>query len=170
MIDETALRAVSPRELASTRAIAHQTVQLLTCVARNNLPTAADDSHSNLEWDADQFAFLTQPISNDDAKIRIGATFAPLSVFVSKDGEVAHELELDSKSVGEAAAWIDDHLEGLRLKPSSDIELPYDLPDDVAAVSVFDVKRQEAGLATLAEWFAFANQIVNAGYYRLRDQ
>ncbi len=56
--------------------------------------------------------------------------------------------------------WFDDQLSKYGLQPASDIDLPYELPTDVAAVEKFDSDRLRAELGTLSAWFNLASLVL----------
>ncbi|MGI9480253.1 MAG: hypothetical protein ACR2PI_26370 [Hyphomicrobiaceae bacterium] len=169
MIDQDVLRAVPPRALAAARAIAHLAVQLLTRAARANLPAAADDSHSNLGWDPELSGFLSQPLLADGTKIHIGATLDPLRLIIVEENQLTAELGLDGRSENDASTWLDAHLGTLRLNPATGATLPYDLPADVASISVFDVKGQQPALAALSGWYGIAHEALTSFAARIAN-
>ncbi len=77
---ETILLAHDPASLRNRRLIAHKAVQLLSKAARANLDPLADDSHSNMGWDAGGKRFLSQPIDRNGARWFVGVSLAPLAL------------------------------------------------------------------------------------------
>ena len=158
---ETELGRVSPDALAPARTTAHRAVQLATMAARANLTAAPDDSHSNLGWDTRLRRFFSQPISDEDGDWFVSVSLAPLEVSLFRDGETIELKTLDDVSVSNAVDWLDTQLAKAGLKPASGVELPYALPDDVEAVTVFAPGPESAGLEVLASWFDLANALLS---------
>lgn len=148
MTNEQILRSVTPTDLAPARAIAHRAAQHLTKAARANLPAQPDDSQSNLGWDSERQAFLSQPIEGKS----VGLTFAPLCLFMLDGNQETSSLPLDGKTDLEAGLWLDERLAEMSLNKASDVTLPYELPADVAAVENYQNVTDDKGLAALAAW------------------
>lgn len=149
MDNENSLRSVAPADLAPARAIAHRAAQHLTKAARANLAAQPDDSQSNLGWDSGRRAFLSQPV---DGKY-VGMSFAPLTLFILDGNQEVRSLPLEGKSDALAGHWLDERLAELSLNKASDITLPYELPEDVAAVERYHNVTDDKGLSALAAWF-----------------
>lgn len=153
MTNETLLRSVAPADMAPARAIAHCAAQHLTKAARANLTAQPDDSHSNLGWDSDRRAFLSQPIEGKS----VGLSFAPLRLFMLDGNQETSSLLLDGKTDLETGHWLDERLAEMSLNKASDIALPYELPAGVAAVERYPNVIDDEGLSALAAWFDAAS-------------
>ena len=99
MNPESNLRAVAPTSLEQARGLMHQAVQLVSKAARANLEAKADDSHSNLGWDAASQRFLSQPIPRDDRTYVVGLAPATLTLCLVADGELVAEMALDGNTL-----------------------------------------------------------------------
>lgn len=142
-------------QLAEARAIAHRASQHLTQAARANLEAKPDDSHSNLGWDAEKKAFLSQPI---DDKF-IGLSLAPLTLFIANEETILETLALDGVTADKASKWLDDKLTALGLSIASTTEIPYELPADANAIHAYN---DSDSLAMLSAWFDTAAQSLEA--------
>lgn len=149
---EIQLRSAAPASLASARAMAHRAAQHLTRIARANLPAAADDSHSNIGWDRDLGAFKSHAMDGNF----VGLSLASLTLFVTdKDGGNV-TLPLQGCSDEDAAAWLDGEVVKAGLKGAAGLALPYELPEDAAQITTYQVDAQT--LKALTAWFDLASQ------------
>lgn len=158
MTANTLLKDVDSEQLAPARAIAHKAAQHLTKAARANLEAKPDDSHSNIGWDSAQGAFLTHPIDG----WFVGLSLSPLRIFLSEGNQIREDLHLNGVSDAEVARWLDVRLTSQGLSAGSVIELPYELPADVAVVDNYQETEHKQALLALAGWYdAAANTLEN---------
>ena len=153
MVSEALLRDVSTGQLSHARSLAHRATQHLTQAARANLEARSDDSHSNLGWDAAQGAFLTQSI---DGRF-VGLSLAPLQIFVIDEKQMREDIYLNGISTKEVDKWLDTRLTALGLNAASTVDLPYELPADVAAVEIYSESDHALALQALAAWYEQAS-------------
>ncbi|MDJ0629123.1 MAG: hypothetical protein QNJ44_12770 [Rhodobacter sp.] len=151
-------RLGDPVRLSQARAIAHAAVQPLTRAARANLPAAADDSHSNLEWSVDHQMFLSHPLGPGDTPNQAGLSLAPLRLVLLRDGEPLDELTLAGQRLARVTDWLDNRLREIGLDPGAAVDLPYALPEDAAAIDRFG--DDDPGLPALAAWFSLAATVL----------
>jgi hypothetical protein len=126
--------------------MAHAAGQLLYRAAVANAAPRPGDEHSNLGWDPDTGGFLTHPLGPEG--ISVGLGLAPLVLRVADSSR-----SLDGMSTAEALGWLDAQLGEHGLAPASGVEVTYDLPDEVLAVSRYE---DVTGLDGLAAWFDLA--------------
>ena len=156
MSNEPILRTTQPTELSSARAVAHAAAQLLTKAARANLTASPDDSHSNLGWDGEAQGFVSQPLPGANGEVYVGLSLVPFELSLIDSATGASAYPLTGHTLAEAAAWLDDALNSVALKPAADVTLPYDLPGDVAAISKIPDTLPD-GLRSIAAWFELAD-------------
>jgi len=157
MTSENLLKTVPTEQLSPARVLAHRAAQHLTKAARANLEAQPDDSHSSLIWDMKNNAFLTQYLG----RWQVGLSLSPFQIFISEQGNILHCLSLDGTDDLAVAKWLDNQLGAIGLKEGSAIALPYQLPDDVAAVNSYDHDNQKLGLQALAAWYGKASEVLN---------
>ncbi len=148
------LFAIAPKELNMARLMAHRAAQHLTKAARANLPAQNDDSHSNLGWGNARKSFVSHSMKGG----YVGLSFSPFSLFVLDQNGSKSDLPLDGVSDKDADLWLDDQLISMGLNKASHIELPYELPKEAVAKSVYREGEFEEHLGALAAWFDVANQ------------
>ncbi len=153
---EAGIRACPPTELSDARAIAHKAVQLVTAAARANLEPAADDSHSNLGWDAAGDRFLSQPLAGQDGDLFVGLALSPLRLDLISNGQSHSMYEMHGQAMSDAYKWLDSQLSDRGLKPASGAHIPYALPPEAAAVSAVATDQVADQMACLAAWFDLA--------------
>jgi len=149
------ISTTAPAELGGARAAAHAAAQFLTKAARANLDAASDDSHSNIGWDGGSQRFLSQPLPGANGDVFITLSLDPFELALVDSATGTTGYPLADRSQSEVSAWLDDALGSVALAPCANVELPYALPPEVAAVSGFS---DASGLATLAAWFDLTSQ------------
>lgn len=154
MAQDQGIGATPPKKLGNASAIAHAAAQFLTKAARANLEAAADDSHSNLGWDSDSQRFLSQALPGANGDVFIALSLDPFELALVDSATGTTCFSLAGRSQAETTAWLDDALGSVALTPCGKVELPYELPSAVVAVSEFS---DAPGLASLAAWFDLAN-------------
>jgi hypothetical protein len=158
LISTADLTGASPQQMTGARANAHRAVQLLAKAASANLDLRPDDSQSNLGWDPVGKQFLSQPVE--------GSYFArlilsPLTVGFGQGTGDTPTLDLDNVAPADAEAWLDRQLHQAGLKPASTVDLPYELPLDVAGINNFTASENVPGLAALSNWFDLAHETIS---------
>lgn len=159
MTEESILRRIPPTDLVDGRALAHRAVQHLSRAARANIAAAPDDSHTSVAWAQGQGCFLSHPMGEKGA-LRVGLSLAPLALTVLQDGAVVAEIALANITDADAGAWLDEELGARSLKPSTPIDLPYDLPTEVAAVDAYAEGGEAVALTALGAWFSLAERLL----------
>ncbi|MEP0189895.1 MAG: hypothetical protein ABJP70_00515 [Erythrobacter sp.] len=140
---------IDPLALSGARSLAHRAAQHLTALARANLPAQPDDSHSNLGWDANRGALVTHEMSGK----QMGLVLEKMVLFFKDSSGPSTELELNGQTDSQASHWTDETAKALGLKPASDATIPYDFPEDVAAIDSYQLDGMDQHFAALAEWF-----------------
>ena len=150
----TNLGTVDRSALAQARAQAHSAVQWASKLGRANLPASADDSQSNLGWDAGLQALLGQPLTEARPAIHFGVQLQELQLIVVTD-QGTDTLSLAGMSESDVGSWLDDKARALGLRPTSEAEMPYALDplDRYASVPA-------PALAELTEWFDLAAELL----------
>jgi hypothetical protein len=164
------LGRVPPQGLVNARILVHHAVQWPARAARANLRTAADDSHSSLEWDAPLAALVTQSIKTPAGEVRIGLRVGGLALIIVRNGAILDVLQLNGKPDQVAGIWIDAKLQALGLRPASGIKLPYGMPDHAVTKGArYDLYMQERELGELARWFGGGSAVLEDVKARLAE-
>lgn len=169
MNDENSLRRVSPERLSRARDLTHKAAQLVTKAARANLAPLPDDSHSNLTWDRDRGAFLSQPIVGGDGPYFVGLAVSGLELIVVRDGREIAARKLAGDTDNDATDWLDAQLAAAGLAPIASTSLPYDLPSSVERISAYELDGGADDLAVLASWYRLADELLSAFAERNQD-
>jgi hypothetical protein len=148
------LRGTDPAALVAARTLAHRAAQWPARAARANLPPAADDSHTALEWDAERAALVSRPLNEG---LRVGLRVAAHELVLVR-GAKAESLALAGTPDGEAGRWLDERLAREGLKPTSGAKLPYEVPAALLPRPLEEAPR----LAALAGWFAAAAELLES--------
>ncbi len=146
------LSQVAPSDLVHARAITHRAVQHLTGLARANIEAKPDDSHSNLGWDSAIGGLRTHAMGD----VVMALKFSPLTLMILKNDTAVEEFPLQSKTVAQAVEWTDQVAVSMGLSAASTATIPYDLPDDVAAISRYETEIGAEQITALSEWFRLA--------------
>ena len=155
MSQDQDIATTPPKELGDATAMAHAAAQFLTKAGRANLTAAPDDSHSNLGWDSGSQRFLSHPLPGANGDVFITLSLDPFELALVDSATGTTNYSLAGHSLAETTTWLDDALGSVALTPCGNVELPYALPPEVAAVAEFS---DTIGLATLAAWFGLANK------------
>lgn len=154
---ENIIRQIAPQNFAGARALAHCAIQLPSMAARANLPPAPGDAHSNLTWDDQLNGFWSNAMTSEGTEYRVGIALFPLRMCVVTEDKIVSELPLADLTRKHAHAWLDAQLELLGLNPASSAHVPYNLPEDVAAIETFSTLSETQPLQALAAWFKLTN-------------
>ncbi|MGI9384881.1 MAG: hypothetical protein ACR2PO_17145 [Methyloligellaceae bacterium] len=154
--------SIDPRELGKGRHQAHNAVQWLARMARSYVEPADDDSHTALDWAADDGALVTKEIAPD---IVLEFRLPELTMQFKEGGKrVSHKFDMDDRSPAEAEAWLLVELlhRGVdREKLSKD--LPYSLPGMMVGDAVhYDRLETEELLRELTQWYANGASAIEA--------
>lgn len=150
MTANSLLKPLGNGQVERARAMTHRAAQHLTALARANLEAAPDDSHSSLIW-ADG-ALRSRPMGDIQASL----VLADLVLTFERGGQEIARFALEDSTPSEADAWLDEQAVAHNLQPGSSVEIPYELPSDVAAVQTYSARDCLDGLASLATWYAVA--------------
>jgi hypothetical protein len=153
MTSDTQLRQVTAAQLAPARAMTHKAAQHLTRASRANLEPKPDDSHSNIGWDRKKTAFTTHSMEG----FFVGLSLSPLRIYLSEGGEMIADLYLNGVSDTDVGHWLDTSLTAKGLSAGSVIDLPYELPEEAAAVDAYNEAGHEEALKTLSAWYDAAS-------------
>lgn len=151
------LSFADPTTLGLARALVHRAVQFPTLAARANLDPVADDSHSNLGWDNDRQAFVSQPLRGRSGACAVIVSLSPLSLIIEDGDGGLDQFSLHGSSTHDTHAWFEGALSRSGLTSASTVVLPYELPTDVAAVDRFNTDGLTEQLNALAGWYSLAN-------------
>lgn len=158
MISESAIRHCPPASLAGARVNCHRAVQLLSCAARANRAVREDDSHASLVWDARHKQFLTLPLAGSSGDFHVALTLTSeddsgLRLAVLEERVPQASMLLGGYSYFAALEWLDGQLSQRGLQACAQIELPYELPTQVAGVETFASTVTDDTWMALAGWF-----------------
>jgi hypothetical protein len=143
-----------PAALVEVRSLAHHAAQWATKAARANLSAVSDDSHSAFVWDTLHAALVSQVLPAKGGGVRVGIRIARLELIVTSGNNVLDAYQFDGKTDAAAGAWIDSKLHALGLKPASDANLPYALPDHPADGRPHELGMLGREFGELSRWFA----------------
>lgn len=150
------LRRHPANALNGARDMAHKAAQLVTKAARANLTAEHDDSHSNLGWESELGAFVSQPLPGNSGDLFVGLNISRLTLMIVNDGQAGPNLELAGVSDVDAGEWLDGQLAQSGLRAASRVPLPYELPASAAGIKVYVTDGLGDALAALSAWFSFA--------------
>jgi hypothetical protein len=156
------LGAVAPTALVDARLQAHHAVQWVTRLARANLPSQPDDSHTNLGWSRRRRALESHRLAGrDGTSVIAGLRLDRMRLFVANETTLLAECALDGRSDAAAGAWIDRMADARGLRPASGVPLPYALPHHpIADGAAYSWTIAPANFAELARWFDAAADIL----------
>jgi len=161
MINESSIRHCAPAALLGARADCHRATQMLSLAARANRTARDDDSHASLVWDARHSQFLTLPLSGAAGDYHVALTLSGrsddgMSLALLQEREVQSQISLSNLPFQAATDWLDEQLVTHGLQACKLVQLPYELPAEVAAVETFN-----SGIST-DTWMAFAGWFSSA--------
>lgn len=154
-----AVPRLAPGQLTDARLQAHWAVQLVQAVAEDLVPAREDHSHLSLTWLAPLEVLAG---SFTPGGLRVGVRVRDLCLAVlDADDRLEWSLDLDGRTLSEAAAWLREVL-------ASEGEVPGELRpgrDDLPSHPVGSgepFRRDEPGrLATLSTWYANAARLLS---------
>lgn len=161
MINESSIRHCPPARLSGARADCHRATQLLSLAARANRTAREDDSHASLVWDAKHNQFLTLPLSGASGDYHVALILAHangggLYLALLQERQIQSQLALSGSSYQAAIEWLDGQLVLHGLQACKLLELPYELPAEVAGVETFDSGISADTWMAFAGWFSSA--------------
>ncbi len=142
--------------LGEARQVAHWALQIPTAVASRLIEVQADDSHSNFGWSAlGGGALLSHGLATVDAELRVGLSFYPLELLVTRREAVVATVALEGETLSGALRLCRDRLErasggAIAAFELRDYEMP---PHPLFEGSQFASSQLRAELAQLADWF-----------------
>ena len=99
--------AVSPKSLAATRLQLHYGAYVLGSVAHSVLPTAADDSHSNLGFEPQTGSLSTRELGNG---LRLDLDLASFELAVRSGTKTVAQQQLAGQTLAGALSWVAEAL------------------------------------------------------------
>lgn len=148
---------VPANELLRARQLSHATVQWPSRAARANLEPKADDSHSNLCWNEDQYAFVSHFLDIDQ-RIQLGFSFKSHSLIWIVDITVVDSLNLTGVTEHAIKSWCDRHLSEAGLQTTGQVEMPYEL--DSVDFAGFAAANAAVELRSLGAWYSRAHSVL----------
>ena len=145
------------KALDDARDMAHKAVQLVTKAARANLIAEDDDSHSNMGWEDDAGAFVSQPLPGNNGDLYVGLNISRLTLMIISGDEPGPSLDLAGVSEVDASEWLDRKLTLAGLRPALFSSLPYGLPASAAGIEVYSTGGLKDALTALSAWFSLAD-------------
>ncbi len=154
-----ALGEVSPRELADTRSLLHQAVQLVAAVGRCLVTPVADDGHTSLEWLSAETCLAGQPVPGP-RPWRAALQIAEPALVVLVDGTAMAAHPLSGLTRQEAFAWLSHVAEERGAAPGRlTLDAPYAIPrHPFGGGAPFSADRPT--LQEIALWFANADSLL----------
>jgi hypothetical protein len=157
----TPVRPDLATRLTDARLQLHYAAQFGTALGISYVPPQADDSHTNLGWDAVTRALVSQPVVAAGRRVNVGIRVDDLTVLVLADGRATAEIRLHGHTIPQAGLSITDALLALGLDASRyTLRRHYELPHhSVAAGAPFDAGNS-AAFVELAHWYENANAVL----------
>lgn len=150
-------QATSPartKSLSDARLQLHYAAQFGTALGISYLDHAADDSHTNLGWDAGHGALVSRAAKG----VAVGVRVADLTLLVLRDGKVAANIPLHAKTIEGATAELAKAFGAAGLDASRyTLKRHYELPaHPIAAGGKFNASDTGA-FQELARWLGNAS-------------
>lgn len=161
MNNQDNVRQIAPARLGMARDLTHKAVQLVTKAARANLAPASDDSHSNLGWDRERGAFVSQPMAGKHGTHFVGFAVSDFELTIVRDGQEIATRRLVGDTDADAADWLDAQLVNTGLEPTASTTLPYDLPASVERIGTYTFDGVAEELGVLASWYMLADRVLS---------
>ena len=145
------------RLLTEARLQLHHAAQFGTAMGISYLKSEADDSHTNLVWDAGLAAVMARAVDGKRGAVAVGIRVADLTLIVTRDGSPVTTIPLDGMTT---AATADATLAQLALEGLDPgrftLARHFDIPaHPVARGAAFDAQDQDT-FAELSRWFGNA--------------
>ena len=149
------LGAAFPGELTEARLQLHWAAQLVSAPGTSLLPAEADDSHTNLGWDAKLGVLAGRNVGAES--VQAALVFEALELLVIDAGRERSSMRLAGHTLQQALAWLGEEIAG----DASALSLPvYEMPSAaVGEGGVFSDAGTEAR-TELAAWFANAFPLI----------
>lgn len=151
-------RALDPtrsRDLADSRLQLHYAAQFATALGISYLPAEADDSHTNLGWDATFEALTSREVRALSRAVQVAVRPSDLTLLLLLDGTIGQRIPLSALSIRQTEVALREALasaglDGRRLTLKRHFDLP---PHPVANGEPFDGRRTDQ-FAELASWYS----------------
>ena len=144
--------------LADERLQLHYGAYLLASAAHSILPHEDDDSHSNLELNADHMALVTRSFLSG---FTLQLNLVPFEIVVCRGGVVKSSTLLTGQSVDQVLGWIERALGSQGLEMSVARRNYPDFPESPLMQSGVFSSAGEAERRELGHWFANAQQLID---------
>jgi hypothetical protein len=118
-------------------------------------------------WERGRGALATRPIPSRSGSVRVEVRLARLELAVVRRGGAVDRMQLLGRSYQNAESWLDAQLVAEGLQAASTVDLPYELPADVAELGVFPESGHKNDLSALSDWFDLANSVLTGMIDRL---
>jgi len=162
--DETAWAAVQgsrARSLSAARLEVHYAAQFGAAFGISYLRKEADDSHTNLGWDASLGALMSRGASGRNGAVAVGVCVADLTLVVTRDNAVGAVIPLDGVTIAEATEALCAALAAEGLDPDRfSLARHYEIPTHPVATGAAFSADSDA-LEQLSRWFANASRELN---------
>lgn len=122
--------------------IAHRAVQYLATAAKSFLPAKADDSHTNMAWDAESNSFETHKLNDQGVKLQLQLPAFRLQW--TKGETVLEGLNLHRCTHRQVLSWMGSSAASMRLVGNYAYQLHYEIPYPLADDYVFEKPQQQA--------------------------
>jgi len=146
--------------LVDARLQVHHAAQLATALGISYLQKKADDSHTNLTWNDELSALVSNAVRGRD-EIRIGVSMAPFALVVLVNGRARASLPLHGRTIADAAEWAREHLAAFGLDATRyTLAKHYTIPTHtVDAGAPFDASKS-GEFEQLAAWYSDASIVL----------
>jgi hypothetical protein len=155
-LDWHEIGAVSPDGLVDTRLELHWAAQLIGAVPLVYLDEAADFSHANLGWIANDATFVTRQVGSLPL-IRVGLNLQDFALAIlDADDTAIDDLELEGTTLDEGYAWIAEMMDryGVGDMDASEFHRPGDdFPDHVVGAGAAFTGGHAAAREELIRWY-----------------
>lgn len=117
----TPLGGARPFDLANARIELHWAAQVFSATADALLPHAADDSHTNLFWDAGLGGLIGRELPGER---HLGLVFADFALVCVHNGEIVERISLAEGTLEDALTWTKSTFDVSKPLTVRDYEMP----------------------------------------------
>lgn len=156
-----AIDPVQTLHLVDARHQVHHALQFVSALAISFLPSAPDDSHTNLGWAAQIGSLKSRGVPAPGGEVHLALRVADLTVLVRADGRTLAEVPLHNTTSAAARSTVVDHLTALGLNGGRyTLRRHFEIPSHaVAEGAAFDASDRPA-FHTIAASLANAQAVL----------
>jgi hypothetical protein len=149
------LHATMSVELTDSRLQLHYAAQFATALGISYLAPRADDSHTNLGWDARHEALTSREVRAPSHAVQVAVRPSDLTLLVLLDGSIGHTVPFHGSSIGQIETALRETLASAGLDARRfTLKRHYELPHHpVGNGELFDARKANH-FAELASWYS----------------